>query len=128
MDDGAVGNGTVFADHHHRAGLGVDDHPILDIGMRTDDDGLHVAIGIHFVSTDHRVRTDEDVFMDDDLAAQDGGLIDVGAFVDVRQVAVRVFANHRALTLLVVNNIGLTLAQHAVQEDVEVWLNSASDC
>ncbi len=28
---------------------------------------------------------DKGVFLDDDFAAQDGGLIDVGAFVDLRQ-------------------------------------------
>jgi len=94
MHDGAMGNGGVFADIDQGAGFGVDDDPVLDIGMGADADRFEVAVGIDLIGTDDGVGTDEDVFLDDDLAADDGGLVDVGGFVNLRQVAARVLADH----------------------------------
>ncbi|UGA38689.1 hypothetical protein JOS77_02645 [Chromobacterium haemolyticum] len=98
VNDGAVGDGGVRAYGDGGAALGVDDHAVLDIGVGADDDGFHLAVGVHFVGADHRVGADEDIVVDDDLAAEDGGLVDVGGFGDQRQVAGGVLAYHALLS------------------------------
>ncbi len=78
VDYAAVGDGGVLADGNRRAGLGVDDDPVLNVGVGADDDGLHVAAGIHLVGADHRIGADKHVLLDDHLATDDGCLVDIG--------------------------------------------------
>ncbi|MNQ98404.1 hypothetical protein D3C85_1140930 [compost metagenome] len=90
----AVGDGAVLADGDGRTGLGMDHHPVLNVGVGTDDDRLHVTAGIHFVGADHGVGADKHVLLDDHLAADDGGLVDIGGFVDNGQVTGGILADH----------------------------------
>src|SRR5450830_170356 len=90
VHDGAVGDGGTLADGDGAAGLGVDHHAVLDIGMGADDDGLHIAFFIDLIGANDGVGADEDIFVHDDFAAQDGGLVDIGGFVYLGQVAGRV--------------------------------------
>jgi hypothetical protein len=70
-----------------RARLGTDHHPVLDVRMRSDDDGLHAPFAVDLVGADHGIGPDEDVLVHDHLAADDGSRVDEGAGVDLGQVA-----------------------------------------
>jgi len=94
VHDGAVGDRGALADGHGAAGLGVDHHAVLDVGMGADDDGIHLAFFVDLIGADDGVRADEDVFVHDDLAAQDGGLVDVSGFVNLGQIAGGVASKH----------------------------------
>ena len=82
----AMGDGAVLAYGDGGAGLGVDHHTVLNIGVGADDDGLHVAALVHLVGADHGIGADKHILLDDHLATDDGGLVDVGGFVDDGQV------------------------------------------
>ena len=61
---------------------------------RTDDDGLHMAVCIHFVGADHGIGSDKDVLMDDHTTAENGRRIEKGAVMDNREIAAWVLADH----------------------------------
>ena len=94
VHDGTVGDRTEFADLHPAASLGMDDDTILDIGVRADRNGLHLAMFIYFVSADHGIGADENIFADDDLATDDRRWVYKGGFMDDGQMALRIFSNH----------------------------------
>ncbi|MCY1457889.1 hypothetical protein D9M71_752200 [compost metagenome] len=72
----------------------MDHHAVLDVGIGTDDDRLHVAAFIYLVGANNRIGADEDVVMDNHLATDDRGFIHVGGLGNHRQMAGRVFADH----------------------------------
>jgi hypothetical protein len=94
VHDGAMGDRGVLADRDLGTGLGVDDHAILDVGIRADHNRFDVAVVIDLISTDHCVRSNKHVLGDDHVAADDGGRINEGALVDSGEVAGRVASNH----------------------------------
>ena len=62
--------------------------------VRTDDDGLHMAVCVHLVGSDHGIGSDEDVLVDDHATAENGRWIDKGAAVNDREIAAWVLADH----------------------------------
>src|SRR5512139_2169876 len=99
VNDRAIRERASLADGDAAARLAVDDHAVLDVGIGTDDDRLHVAGFVHFVGANDRVGADENVFLDDDLAAQDGGGVDEGGVMDDGQMSGRVSANHDGVSV-----------------------------
>lgn len=75
-------DGSALTNHYRGTVFGVDDHAILDVGVRTNDDRLNVPALIHLIRTDDSVRTNEHVLADLDTTTDDGGGIDKAAFVD----------------------------------------------
>ncbi len=98
MDDRAVRDGRLRANGDCRAGLGMDDHPILNVRVRTDDDGLHVVVCIDLVGSDHRIGSDEDSLIHDHTTAENGRWVDKRTLVDVWDVAARISSDHRNAT------------------------------
>ena len=94
VHNGAVGDGTEFANGDRSAGFGVDHHTILQIGVGSYDNRLHVSLVIYLIGPDHHIGTNEDILLDDHLAADDGGLVDIGGFINDWQMPGRVFADH----------------------------------
>ena len=94
VDNRAMCNRSPFADGDCRSGRGVDDHTVLNVRVRTDDDGLHMAICVHLVGADHGIGSDEDVLMDDHAPTDNGRWIDKGAVMDNREIAAWAFSYH----------------------------------
>ena len=94
MHNGAVGNAGAFANRYRRARLGVDDHAVLNVGVRADDDGVHLSGCIDFIGANDRVGADEHIGVHHHFAAQNGGGIDKRIRVNLRQVAAGVLSDH----------------------------------
>ena len=89
-------NRRTLANGNCGARLGVDDHTILNVRIRTDEDGLHVAVFIDLVGTDHCVGANENIFIYENPTTKNGSMIDKRTFMDDWHVATWVFADHLA--------------------------------
>ena len=94
VDDGAMRNRRTLANGDRGARLGVDDHTILNVRIRTDADGLHVAVFIDFVRSDHCIGSDENISVYDNPATENGGWIDKRTVMDDWHVASWIFTDH----------------------------------
>lgn len=106
----------------------MDHYSILDVGVSADHDGFHIARGVDLVSADHGVGTNEYVFVNDDFAAENGGLIDIGAFMDLRQMAAGIFANHESVIDRLRKKGSLIWVNRVIHPGVWDALSSVSAC
>ncbi len=94
MVAGSVWCPSTLANGNRGARLRVDDHTILNVRIRTDEDGLHLAVFIDFVRSDHCIGPDENIFVYDNSSTENGGRIDKRTVMDDWHVASWVFADH----------------------------------
>ena len=72
----------------------MDDHTILNVRVRTDDDGFHVALCVHLVCANYGVGTHEHVLVHDHAPTHDGGRVNKGTRMNLRQITARVLPDH----------------------------------
>src|SRR5699024_2168721 len=96
VHDGPVGNGGVFSDGDGGTVLGMNDDAVLDIGVCTNDNGLHVAVFVYLISANDCIGADENVGIYPHEAAQYGGRINKGGFMDDRIIATGVSSEHKS--------------------------------
>lgn len=67
VNDRAMGYRCVLANGDGGAGFGENDHTVLNVGVGSNCDRLHITRSVDLIGANHRVRADKHVVVNDTL-------------------------------------------------------------